>query len=241
MAPTLPRRHHRRARGSIHVQTHFLLHRRPHLRQPRAGGGRRRAAAAARADGRAPPNLLARARLDTPRADVRAARPRGDVRLDPVSADAPGLRPRRAVHRGQRLPADVRPRQHRHRHGRARRRSGNPQGTGAARAGNPGRPDRRGIRAGRKLRRTGAAVQRPRLPARGGRRDRGADARDNRLRSRLWRQLLCDRRAAGQLVRPRRHERGRNPAPVAAGAEGRPGGDLARASRGPAHRRRSAT
>ena len=54
------------------------------------------------------------------RADVRAARPRRDVRHDPLPADARGLRRRRALHRGERLPADVRPRHDRHRHRRDR-------------------------------------------------------------------------------------------------------------------------
>ena len=47
-------------------------------------------------------------------ADVRAARPRRDVGLDPLSADARGLRHRDPVHRGLGLPADVRPRHDRH-------------------------------------------------------------------------------------------------------------------------------
>ena len=51
-------------------------------------------------------------------ADVRAARPRGDERRDPAAADPPGRRLRRALHRGVRLPADVRAR-----HDRASRRS----------------------------------------------------------------------------------------------------------------------
>ena len=65
--------------------------------------------------------------------------PRGHdvhVRLDPVSADARRLRPRRAVHRGQRLPADVRPRHHRHGDGGDRGRAGH-----AARAGPAGARD----------------------------------------------------------------------------------------------------
>ena len=60
--------------------------------------------------------LPARVRLDPHRPDVRAARPRHDVGLDPLSADAAGLRRRRAVHRDLGLPADVRPRHHRHDH-----------------------------------------------------------------------------------------------------------------------------
>ncbi len=55
---------------------------------------------------------LLRARDGRPAAaaDARAARPRRDVGLDPPAADAARRRLGRAVHRGQRLPADVRAR-----------------------------------------------------------------------------------------------------------------------------------
>ncbi len=81
-----------------------------------AGGG---PGPAQRAHGREKADLRRRARLGAPGPDVRAARPRRDVGLDPLSAVAGGLRTRRAVHRGLGLPADVRPRHDRHRHGGA--------------------------------------------------------------------------------------------------------------------------
>ena len=92
-----------------HDGQHLLLHRRPHLRQPGAPGRRRRAAADGASMARAPGSSCA-LRLDPHRADVRAARPRRHVRHDPLSAVPRRLRRRRAVHRGERLPADVRPR-----------------------------------------------------------------------------------------------------------------------------------
>ena len=63
-------------------------------------------------------------RLDPQGADVRAARPRRDVGLDALSADPRRLRHRHPVHRGERLPADVRPRHDRHRHHGGRERAG---------------------------------------------------------------------------------------------------------------------
>ena len=94
---------------------HLLLHRRPHLRLPGAAGGRRRAAARRRHDEREAAGLPRPLRLGPDRADVRAARARRDVGLDPLPADHAGRRRRRAVHRGLGLPADVRARHHRHR------------------------------------------------------------------------------------------------------------------------------
>ena len=57
-------------------------------------------------------------------ADVRAARARGDERRDPAAADPARRRLRRALHRGVRLPADVRARHDRRRHRAGRDRHG---------------------------------------------------------------------------------------------------------------------
>ena len=89
-----PARTHRPLAGAIqharmrHGTAQLLLHRRPHLRQPGAGRGRRRPDPAQRLHGGEAPDLHATPRLGPPRPDVRAARPRRDVGLDPVSADA---------------------------------------------------------------------------------------------------------------------------------------------------------
>ena len=55
-------------------------------------------------------------------------------------------------------------------------------------------------RPGGRPHRTGPAVQRSRLPARGRGQDRGADLGRNRVRSRLWRQFLRDHRTAAELA-----------------------------------------
>ena len=81
-------------------------------------------------------------------AHVRAARPRGDERRDPAAADPARRRLRRAVHRGVRLPADVRARHHRRRHRAGRDRHGRGRRAGhhhpARHPGRAGRRRRRG-------------------------------------------------------------------------------------------------
>ena len=84
-------------------------------------------------------HFLAEYRLDPHRADVRAARPRRDVGLDPLSADARRLRHRHPVHRDLRLPADVRPRHHRHGDDGHRARAGQAEDPGH-RSGSTRRP-----------------------------------------------------------------------------------------------------
>ena len=128
--------------------------------------------------------LPARVRLDPHRPDVRAARPRHDVGLDPLSADPAGLRRGGALHRDLRLPADVRPRHHRHRHHGHRERPHHPARAGQARHRHAGRQGRDRLPPGGPLRRGGAPDQRPRLPPRRGadRRGRGA-GRDRRSTS----------------------------------------------------------
>ena len=88
-------------------------------------------------------------------ADVRTARPRLDVRRDPAAADPAGRRLRGPLHRGVRLPADVRARHDRRRHGARRDRHGRGRRAGdhdpARHPGRPGR--RRGRRRGRRGRR----------------------------------------------------------------------------------------
>ena len=84
-------------------------------------------------------HFLSRARLDPHRADVRAARPRHDVGLDPLSADARRLRRRDPLHRDLGLPADVRPRHHRHGDDRARERA-HPAEDAGPRSGSTRRP-----------------------------------------------------------------------------------------------------
>ena len=73
---------------------------------------------------RTAPGLPAALRLDPHRPDVRAARPRHDVGLDPLSAEPGGLRHRGALHRDVGLPAHVRSRHDRHGHLRAGARAG---------------------------------------------------------------------------------------------------------------------
>ena len=148
---------------------YLLLHRRPHLRQSGAPGRRRRAAARRRHDDGAARAFPRRVRLDPHRADVRAARPRHDVGLDPLSADARRLRRRHPVHRDLRLPADVRPRHHRHGdHGdRARAGARRRRRACCASTRRPGWSIAE-YRAGRRLCRGGAHHQRAVLPLRRG-------------------------------------------------------------------------
>ena len=196
-----------------HDAQHVLLHRRPHLRQSGASGGGRRAAARRRLDERAPPGFPRALRLDPHRADVRAARPRRHVRRDPVPAVPRRLRHRRPVHRGERLPADVRPRHDRHGDLRARAGAGQPARGGPAAPRYAGRPGGRRLRARGPVRRARAPDQRAELSRPGGGPGRlpgtGRAGRGHRLR----RQFLRDRRPAAELRRARPAVRGRHPAP----------------------------
>ena len=133
-------------------------------------------------------------------ADVRAARARVDVRCDPAAADPTGRRLRRPVHRGVRLPADVRSRNHRcgHRSGGDRDGSGHRAGDHRA-AGHAGRAGRRRGRRRRRPRGIGHHPQRRLVLGRAGRRGRGAGLRPGALRPRLRRELLRD----GRTRRPR--------------------------------------
>ena len=170
----------------------------------------RRGPAARRDDARAQALVRARARRPAAPAHARATRPRRDVGRHPPAADAPRRRLGRALHRGLRLPAHVRPRHDRRRH-RAR---GDGHGGGerardagpARHAGRPGRGARRGARrAGAR----GHAAQRPELPPRRRPSGRGSRPRPRGLRPGLRRQLL--RAAARGRRRARRSTRPRPP------------------------------
>ena len=76
-----------------------------------------------RDDGRAARVLHGAPRRHPPAADVRAARPRRDERRDPAAPDPRRRRLGRALHRGLRLPADVRPRHDRRGDGAGRDRA----------------------------------------------------------------------------------------------------------------------
>ena len=78
-----------------------------------------------------------RVRLDPDGSDVRAARTRHDVGLDPLPADPPGLRRRHPLHRDVRVPADVRTRHDRHRHHRDRERPDPAQDSGTSQLDTP--------------------------------------------------------------------------------------------------------
>ena len=118
-----------------------------------------------RHDEREAPAFHRRIRLDPHRTDVRAARPRHHVGLDPLSADARRLRHRDPVHRDVRLPADVRARHHRHGDDGDRAGAGHAEGRRAAAARHAGRRRRRRISARRPLCGGGQDHQRPVLPA----------------------------------------------------------------------------
>ncbi len=187
-----------------------------------------------------PPPLLPRQHGRDPHApDERAARPRGDERRDPPAADPPGRRLRRALHRGVRLPADVRARHDRRGDGAGRDRHGRGDRAGhddpARHAGRPRR--RRGARGGRG--RQGGDDPQCALVRRGSRSDGGrARLRRRRLRHGVRRQLLRHRGAgeAGSAVRPRRQERAAGGGPRDHGRD-QPGRH-ARASGEPGDRRR---
>ena len=133
-------------------------------------------------------------------AHVRAARALGHVRGHPAAADASGRRLRGAVHRGLRMPADVRARHHRRGHGARRDRHGAGADAGDhGAAGRPGRAGRgRGRRARRRRRHRGDHPQRAVVPGGpGSDRDR-AGSRRGRVRPGLRRQLLRHR-VAGEV------------------------------------------
>ncbi len=136
-----------------HGKPHILLHRCPYLRQSGPRRGRRRPAAERQDDERAAPALPRGIRLDPHRPDVRAARPRRDVGLDSLPADAGGLRRRHPVHRGLGLPADVRSWHDRHGHRDDRARLGKAAHAWPAQPRYAGRPGRRRIQAGGRVRR----------------------------------------------------------------------------------------
>ena len=88
-------------------------------------------------------DFLARLRLDPHGADVRAARPRRDVGLDPLPADARRIATSAILFiEVSRLPADVRPRHHRHGDDGDRERAGDAARAGRARARRAGRAGR---------------------------------------------------------------------------------------------------
>ena len=152
-------------------------------------------------------HFLSRVRLDPHRADVRAARPRHDVGLDPLPADARRLRRRHPLHRDLGLPADVRPRHHRHGDDRARERARSSRRRRAC-SGSTRRPasSRRAMRQNGPFIERGAHHQRAVVPLRRGLRGRGRGPRHAQRRRRLWRQFLRHRRAASPLFGPRRRE-----------------------------------
>ncbi len=123
-----------------------------------------------------------------------------------------GLRRRHPLHRDLRLPADVRPRHHRHGHDRAGERADPAAPTGRAASRHAGGPRRSALRAERPACRERAHHQRALVPLRRGLRGRGRGPRRGPRRRRLWRQLLCDRRQTAGLFRRRRRQPVRSPA-----------------------------
>ena len=145
-------------------------------------------------------HFLSRARLDPHRADVRAARPRHDVGLDPLPADARRLRRRHPVHRDLGLPADVRPRHHRHGDDRARERARPAEDPGRA-AGSTRRPAS-SRRATRRTANSSTRVRITNVPSFLYGEDYEVEVEGLgtlKRRRRLWRQFLRHRRAAGTL------------------------------------------
>ena len=142
-------------------------------------------------------------------ADVRAARARRHVRRHPAAAQPARRRLGRGVHRGVRLPADVRARHHRrgHRPGRDGHGRGHRAGHPGP-AGHPGRAGRgRGQRHGRR-RRQRQHHQRARVHPRPGPDGDRARLRPGHLRHGLRRQLLrhhaAARRSASSSTGPTR-------------------------------------
>ena len=137
-------------------------------------------------------------------ADVRAARARRDERRDPAAADPSRCRLGRALHRGLRLPADVRAR-HDRRRDRARR-DGHGGGRRAGHHHPPRHPGRARRRRGRGRRRARATASPSRTCRRSAARldasRRRARARRRRVRPRVRRQLLRDRARSTQLGLP---------------------------------------
>ena len=181
---------------------HLLLHRRPHLRQSGAAGRRRRPAARRRDDERGAASAFpGRVRLDPHRLMFE---PRGhDVMsgsiLYPPTREDCDIAILFIETIG--LPADVRPRHHRHGDDGHRGRAGQAEDDGRARLDMPaGLVDRRYKQDG-ELCRGGAHHQRAVLPLRRAADGRRARSRRDHRRRRLWRQFLRHRRAAGELSR----------------------------------------
>ena len=125
-------------------------------------------AGARRDDAGAPAVLRAQPGRPAAAADARAARPLGDVGGVPAAADAPGRRLGRAVRRGLRAAADVRPRDDRRGHGAGRERDGRGHRARDASSGSTRRPgwSRRRSTVARRPRRAGDAAQRARVRGR---------------------------------------------------------------------------